>query len=66
MKETYKVSHYKGKKYRVMKKITTYGSRTSAYDSEPDTETKECVYIGRLADCEAYIRLKESGQLKGK
>jgi hypothetical protein len=61
MKREYKVRFFQGNTYEVIEIITTYGERTSAYDSEPDTVEENKVYQGELADCAAYIRLHEDG-----
>jgi len=80
MKREYKVRFFQGNTYEVIEIVTTYGERTSAYDSEPDTTYGERtsaydsepdtveenkVFQGGLADCEAYIRLQEGGYMYG-
>jgi hypothetical protein len=65
MKREYKVRFFQGNTYEVVEIVTTYGERTSAYDSEPDTVEENKVFQGGLADCEAYIRLQEGGYMYG-
>jgi|SanBayMetagenome_1026888.scaffolds.fasta_scaffold64701_2 hypothetical protein len=65
MKREYKVRFFQGNTYEVIEIVTTYGERTSAYDSEPDTVEENKVFQGGLADCEAYIRLQEGGYMYG-
>jgi hypothetical protein len=60
MKVKYKVRPF-GLKYKVFKKTTIYGERTSSYESEPDKTIKEEVFFGSLSDCESYIRLSKDG-----
>jgi hypothetical protein len=59
MKREYKVRFFQNSTYEVIEIVTTYGERTSEYDSEPSTVEENTVYQGGLADCEAYIRLHE-------
>lgn len=63
MKREYKVRFFQDNTYEVIEIITTYGERTSAYDSEPDTVEENKVYQGGLVDCESYIRLHEGGYM---
>ena len=63
MKREYKVRFFQGNTYEVVEIVTTYGERTSAYDSKPDTVEENKVFQGGLADCEAYIRLQEGGYM---
>lgn len=63
MKREYKVRFFQDNTYEVIEIVTTYGERTSVYDSEPDTVEENKVYQGGLADCEAYIRLREGGYM---
>jgi len=63
MKREYKIEFLQDSIYEVIEIITTYGERISAYDSEHDTVQEQNVFQGRLADCEAYIRLKECGYM---
>jgi hypothetical protein len=63
MKREYKVRFFQDNTYEVIEIVTTYGERTSAYDSELDTVEENKVYQGSLADCEAYIRLHEGGYM---
>ena len=63
MRQEYKVRFFKDNIYEVIEIVTTYGERTSAYDSKPDTVEENKVYQGGLADCEAYIRLYEGGYM---
>ena len=63
MKREYKVRFFQDNTYEVIEIITIYGERTSTYDSEPDTVEENKVYQGRLADCEAYIRLHGGGYM---
>ena len=65
MKREYKVRFFQGNTYEVIEIVTTYGERTSAYDSEPDTVEENKVFQGGLADCEAYIRLQEGWYIYG-
>ena len=65
MKREYKVRFFQGNTYEVIEIVTTYGERTSAYDSESDTVEENKVFQGGLADCEAYIRLQEGGYMYG-
>ena len=60
----YQVRFYQDSTYEVIEIITTYGERTSAYDSEPDNIQENAVFNGSISDCEAYIRLKSVGYLK--
>lgn len=60
----YQVRFYQDNIYEVVEIITTYGERTSAYDSELDKIEENVVFNGNLSDCEAYIRLKSGGYLK--
>ena len=57
MKREYKVRFFKDDTYEVIEIVNTYGERANAYNSESDTMEANKVYQGRLADCEAYIRL---------
>ena len=57
MKREYKVRFFQGNTYEVIEIVTTYGERTSGYDSERDTVEENKVFQGGLADCEAYIIL---------
>jgi hypothetical protein len=51
----YKVKLFKDETYEVIE---------LSYDDDADDETKEVkVFQGRLADCEAFIRLKIGGYL---
>ena len=64
MKREYKVRFFQDNIYEVIEIVTTYGERTSVYNSEPDTvEEENKVYQGGLADCEAYSRLHEGGYM---
>jgi len=63
MKREYKVRFFQDNTYEVIEIVTTYGERTSAYDSEPNTVEENEVYQGSLSDCEAYIRLHEGGYM---
>jgi hypothetical protein len=63
MNREYTVRFFQDNTYEVIEITTTYGKRTNAYDSEPDTVEENKVYQGGLSDCEAYIRLKESGHM---
>jgi hypothetical protein len=65
MSQKYKVRFFQGNTYEVIEIVTTYGERTFAYDSEPDTVEENKVFQGGLADCEAYIRLQEGGYMYG-
>ena len=65
MKREYKVRFFQGNTYEVIEIVTTYGERTSGYDSERDTVEENKVFQGGLADCEAYIRLQEGGYMYG-
>jgi hypothetical protein len=65
MKREYKVRFFQGNTYEVIEIVTTYGERTSGYDSELDTVEENKVFQGGLADCEAYIRLQEGGYMYG-
>lgn len=60
----YQVRFYQDNIYEVIEIITTYGERTSAYDSEPDKKEENVVFNGSISDCEAYIRLKSEGYLR--
>ena len=59
MKQEYKVRLFQNNTYNVIKIVTTYGRRISAYDSDPHTIEENIVYQGTLADCYVYIRLHE-------
>lgn len=63
MKREYKVRFFQDNIYEVIEIVTTYGERTSAYDSKPDKVEENKVYQGGLVDCEAYIRLNEGGYI---
>lgn len=63
MERKYKVRFFENDTYEVIEVITTYGERINAYESVSDTVEENQVYQGALADCEAYIRLKEGGYM---
>ena len=63
MNKKYKVRFLQDSIYEVIEIVTTYGERTSAYDSEPNTVEEYKVYQGELANCESYIRLHEGGYM---
>ena len=63
MKKEYKVRFFLDNTYEVIEIITTYGKRTSAYNSESDNVEENKVYQGSLSDCEAYIKLNEGGYM---
>lgn len=65
MSQKHKVRFFQDNTYEVIEIVTTYGERTSVYDSEPDTVEENKVFQGGLADCEAYIRLQEGGYMYG-
>lgn len=41
--------------YGVVKTVTIYGERLSAYDSEPNKSSSEIIYSGNISDCKAYL-----------
>lgn len=63
MKREYKVRWAFEDIYDVVEVITTYGERTSAYDSEIDKVAENHTYQGDLANCYAYIKLREGGYM---
>jgi len=63
MNREYKIRFFQNSTYEVIEIVTTNVKRKSAYDSEPDTIEENKVYQGGLADCEAYIRLKEGSYM---
>jgi hypothetical protein len=63
MRPKYKVCLLQNNEYEVIEIIKTEGARLTAYESEPDTIEEVKVFQGTLSDCEAYIRLKDSGYL---
>lgn len=64
MKREYKVRFFQDDTYEVLEIVTTYGRRTSGYDSDPNIVEENKVYQGRLSDCESYIRLREGGYMR--
>ncbi len=56
MNREYKIRFFQNSTYEVIEIVTTN-------DSEPDTIEENKVYQGGLADCEAYIRLKEGNYM---
>lgn len=46
MERKYKVRFFQNSTYEVIEIVTTYGERTSAYDSEPNTVQENKVYQG--------------------
>ena len=63
MKKEYKIEPLMNERYKVTLITTTFGERTSAYDSEHDMVEKESVFQGSLSDCDSYIRLTEKGYM---
>lgn len=59
----YKVKPYFNDTYVVVKISTVFGERTSAYDIEPNKTEETEVFNGSLADCAAYIKLHEDGNM---
>ena len=51
MKREYKVRFFQGNTYEVIEIVTTYGERTSAYDSEPDTVEENKVFHNKQLNC---------------
>ena len=56
----YKVRFMMDDNYEVVRVENTFSSEDEYDESEFNEES---VYQGRLADCEAYIRLKEGGYM---
>lgn len=59
MKIEYKVRNFSATTYEVVQITKIFGSRTTSYDSQPDSVSETGVYHGDLCDCYAYIKLKE-------
>lgn len=63
MKKEYKVRWAFDDAYDVVEVVTTYGERTSAYESELNVFKENYAYQGNLSDCYAYIKLCEGGYI---
>lgn len=59
----YKVRFMMDEKYQVVKLTKNEKDDQNDYDSYEKGFNEQIVYQGRLADCEAYIRLNESGYM---
>jgi len=53
-----------GGEWIVIETETIEGERTSAYDSEPDKVIVNYPFSGSLADCNAWVQLREKSQIK--
>lgn len=67
MKKEYKVRYLNDSTnilfYEVIQVVTTYGERTSAYESEPNTVDEYVVFRGQITECYTYIKLQEGGYM---
>jgi len=62
MSDKYKVVFYQGSTYEVIKKGSESVSEILRINY-PEEYCDKSVFQGSLSDCEAYIRLKESGYM---